>query len=187
LGKREMAMEYLADLNNLSPASLEVIRLTGEMQEKDGNLVEAISSYEKAMRMDPKDLFIIRHLANIYIQEKLWDKAINHFKSALTNYPNEPFLLDGLGNLLINCPEPKLRNVEEGREYAERTFINFKSLFATKISAGVNLATAYAILGDKQKASKYINLSTKMAKKGNVFQNYSPYFKILRKKYNISN
>jgi tetratricopeptide (TPR) repeat protein len=127
LGKREMAMEYLADLNNLSPASLEVIRLTGEMQEKDGNLVEAISSYEKAMRMDPKDLFIIRHLANIYIQEKLWDKAINHFKSALTNYPNEPFLLDGLGNLLINCPEPKLRNVEEGREYAERTFINFKS------------------------------------------------------------
>ena len=80
----------------------------------------------------------------------MWDKAINHFRLALVSYPNEPFLLEGLGNLLISCPDSGLINVNEGKEYSERAFINFKSPFATKISAGENLSTAYAMSGDKK-------------------------------------
>ena len=187
LGEKEKAMTYLTNLKRLLPVSPEVKKLTGEMEENEGNVKGALSIYEDAIRSDPKNLFIIKHLSNIYMREKMWDKAINHFRSSLESYPNDPFLLDGLGNLLINCPDSKIRNVNEGREFAERAYINFKSSYPVKLSAGKNLATAYAISGDKKKSSEYINLTTNLAKKQNLSQDYIPYFETLRNQHNISN
>jgi hypothetical protein len=80
-----------------------------------------------------------------------------------------------------------LRDPKEGLEYSERAYLNYKSPFATKLSASRDLATAYAILGDKKKASEYIKITTSLAIKGNVSQDYIPYLETLRKRYNISN
>ena len=115
----------------------------------------------------------------------MWNKAINHFRLALNGYPNDPFLLDGLGNLLISCPDTTLRNIKEAREYSERAFINYKSTYSTKISAGKVLVTAYAVMGDKKNASKYINLVINLAKERNVPLDYT-YFETLKRQYNIS-
>lgn len=187
LGEIEKAKTYLATLEPRSLLSPEVKKLSGKVAEMKGNLKEALSIYEDAYKNNPKDIYLIKYLVNIYLREKMWDKALHDFRLALNNFPNEPFFLEGLGRLLVSCPDPKLRNVNEGREYSERAFINFKSPFETKISAGRNLATVYAILGDQKNASRYINLTIDLARKGNVSQDYIPYFENLKRQYNISN
>lgn len=187
LGKKEMAMIYLTNLKRLLPSSPDVKILTGMVEEKEGNIKDALSIYEEAFRSDPKDIVIIQYLANFYIRNKMWDKAINHFKLALNNYPNDPFLLEGLGRLLISCPDQKLRDLNDGKEYSERAFINFKSPFATKISAGKNLAEVYAELGDRKKAYTYMNSTVNLARRRNVSKDYLNYLQSLLKQYNFTN
>lgn len=185
LGDKEMAITYLTNLKKLSPSNRDAEKLTGMIDEREGHLKEALSIYEEAFREDPKDINLIKYLAKIYVREKMWNKAIIHFRLSLQSFPNEPILQSGLGNILISCPDSKFINVNEGREYAERAYINVHSTTSTKISAGANLATAYAISGDRQKASQFINLTTNLARKVNLSQDYIPYFENLRKQYNI--
>jgi tetratricopeptide (TPR) repeat protein len=186
VGEKEKAITCLARLKQLKPLSREVKELTGLIAEKEGNQKEALQNYEEAFKIDPKDLTVIKYLASGYIQDKMWDKAIRHYRLALESYPNEPNLLQGFGELLISCSDPKYRNVGEAREYSERAFINFKSSVSTKVFAGRDLATAYAVLGDKQKASEYINLTNSLARKKNIPLDDS-YFETLKRKYNIPN
>jgi tetratricopeptide (TPR) repeat protein len=187
LGNKEEAMKYLTHVKLLSPSNRDARKLTGMIEERKGNLKKALSVYEEVLTEDPKDKNLIKYLANIYNREKMWNKAIAHFRLSLKSYPNEPFLLDGLGNLLIACPDSVLINVDEGREYAERAYINVHSTMSIKISAGANLATAYAKLGDRQKASKYVNLITDLVLKAKVSKDYIAFFDTLRRQYNISN
>jgi tetratricopeptide (TPR) repeat protein len=184
-GNKEMATVYLDNLKNLSPSNNEATKLSAIIAENEGNFKVALSHYENFLRSDPKDLFVIRRLAAIYIKDKTWDKAIRHFRMALDYYPNEPFILEGIGKLLISCPDTSLRDNMEGREFSERAFINYRSTIITKISAGRNLATVYAITGDKQSALKYINLTIDLARKVNLFQEYSSYFETLKRQYKI--
>jgi tetratricopeptide (TPR) repeat protein len=186
IGNKEKATGYLNVLKRISPSNPDGKKLAGMIAEREGDLIGALSIYEESFKSDPKDLNIIKYLSALYIREKMWNKAIIHFRSALVSYPNEPFLLEGLGKLLLSCPDPNFRNVDEGREYSERTFINYKSTFATKVSACKDLATAFAISGDKQKASEYIDLAIELARKKNIPLDFT-YFETLRKQYKISN
>ena len=186
LGNKGKAIEYLNNLKRLSPSNLDAKKTTGLLAEREGNLKEAITIYEEAFISNQKDLNLIKYLSALYIREKMWSKAIFHFRSALISYPNEPFLLEGLGKLLLSCPDPKLKNVDKACEYFERTYINYKSTFSTKVSSGRDLATAYAILGDKQKASKYINLTINLARRKNILLDLT-FFESLKKQYKISN
>ncbi len=187
LGEKEMAITYLNKLKELLPSGTEVLLLTGMSEEKEGNLKEALSIYEEIYRNDPKDIVVIKYLANFYIRNKIWDKAINHFTSALNDYPNDPFLLEGLGRLLIFCPDQKLRDLNTGKEYSERAWINFNSSFATKISAGKNLAAAYAELGDREKAYNLMNITVNLARRREVTKDYLNYLESLLKKYSLTN
>lgn len=116
----------------------------------------------------------------------MWDKAINHFSLALNDYPNDPFLLEGLGRLLIFCPDQKLRNLNIGKEYSERAYINFNSSFATKISAGKNLAAAYAELGDREKAYTFMNSTVNLARRREVSTDYLINLESLLKQYSLN-
>lgn len=184
LGNNEMAQAYLDHLEKLSPSNLEAKKLIGTIAERKGNLKKAISIYEDALGKDQKDLNNIKYLSVIYIRENMWKKALDNFRLALVSYPNEPFLLAGLGNLMITCPDPLIRNINEGLEYSERAYINYKSTFATKVSAGKDLSLAYATKGDKQKASSYIDLTINLARRNNIPLG-NGYFNTLRKRFNI--
>lgn len=185
LGQKRKAANYVKDIERLMPGSSEVKKILGEMAEYEGNTNSAMELYEEVMKTDPKNLFVIKHLSKIYINNKNWYKAISNFRMALEIYPNEPFLLEGISDLLISCPDSKVLNIDEGREFAERAFINYKSTIPIKLTAGKTLATAYAISGDINKAGEYINLTEALATKENLSQNFIPYLESLRKKYNL--
>ena len=142
------------------------------LAEQDGKLQEALIQYNMAFRIDPSDMTTVRLLGNILIRQKMWEKAIMHFRKSLVYHPNDPYLLERLGSLLVTCNDLKIRNITEGKEFCERAFINTASHSVNLISAGRSLAIAYEELGDKQNATKIIKMTINIASGENVPSSY---------------
>jgi hypothetical protein len=99
---------------------------------------------------------------------KMWDRSIQLFRKSLEYHPNEPYLLERLGTLLVSCPDPALRNASEGLEFSERAFIHTRSHASTLISAGRSLSLAYISLGDNQNATLVMKMTINAARRENV-------------------
>ncbi len=187
LGETEKATPLLNKLKQRKPSDPLTIKMTALMAEREGKGKDALELYERAFKADPQDLSTIKYLGMIYLRDKMWNKAILFFRKALEYHPNEPYLLEGLGRLLVTCPDPKLRNITEGRVYSERAFFRFTSPAFTQISAGINLAMAYDELGDKKNSVFYINKTIFLARKANAQKEYLDYLESLSKKFSLSN
>ncbi len=172
LGEEEKARGQLTRLKQLAPTHPKVQKMAGGMAERKGNIQEAINMYEASFRGDPEDLSTIRYLGNLLIRQLMWDRAMGLYREALEYHPNDPFLLERLGTLLVTCPDPTLRNINEGKDFSERAFIHTTSRSLTLISAGRSLALAYAELGDKQNAQSIINMTINIARAENISQAY---------------
>ena len=172
LGEFEKANSQLSRLKQLSPENSKVLRMSGLVAQNNGDVQQAINFYESSFRNDPKDLATLRLLGNLLIQELSWDAYIKYFRTALEYHPNDPYLLERLGSMLITCPDPDLRNASEGRYYSERAFIHTTSRSMTLVSAGRSLALAHATLGDKQDASKVIQMTLNVARRENASPSY---------------
>jgi tetratricopeptide (TPR) repeat protein len=187
-GNIKTAMTLLSQFNQLYPSSIEAKKAQGLLKEMEGKPTEAVTIYEQILNSGQKDLSIVKYLGSFYLYDKKWEKAILVFRRGLENFPNEPDLLEQLGRLLVSCPESRLRNIEDGREYSERAFIHYQCPPPTRINAARNLATAYAVLGDKQAASHYIRITLDMVSRGKVPpQDYFSYFQVLKKQFNLPN
>jgi len=187
LGEKEKAIVWLARLKKISPSLTKGKQLTAMLAEKDGNLNEALENYNAAFNADPSDLTTVRLLGNLLIRQKLWGKAIIHFKKALEVHPNEPYILERLGTLLVTCTDSSLRDVGQGKDLCERAFINISSHSVTLISAGRSLAIAYALLGDKQNAIKVIRMTINSANEQDVPASYHEDLRNLLQKFNSLN
>ena len=179
IGEDESANEYFARLTKYDPEGAETFRIKGLLAEKKGKVDSAGLAYEAAYKIAPTDLIFTRSLIDFYIRQKNWPQSISHFKAALALFPNEPFLQEGIGRLLISCPETALRNVKEGIEYTERAFINYRSPSDTRLLAGKTLATVYLSLGDKRNCTRYINKTIQAAAQVNQSEEYIAYFRAL--------
>jgi tetratricopeptide (TPR) repeat protein len=182
LGKKEKAGSWLNKLSQLAPANPKIPKIKGTIAEKEGNFPLAIQMYEQALKKEPDDIATVQALGSIFLEQKLWDKSIHLFRQALEFHPNEPFLLERLGALLVSCPEPKLRNMTEGKEFSERAFYSIASSSLTILAAGRNLVQAYAVEGDFDAARFYMNVTLSMAKSGNVPKEYLESLENLAKK-----
>lgn len=187
LGDKDKAIICLNSLNRLLPANPEVKKMTGMMAEKSSKMKEAVTMYEEAFSGDPEDLSNVKYLSTIYLREKMWGKAIVLYKQALEYHPNDPYLLEEFGRLLVFCPDPKLRNLVEGREYSERAFIRSTSPSETQISAGSSLAGACFELGERQKAYTFMSITVNLARRRNVSKDYLNYLESLLKQYGYTN
>jgi len=172
LGEDKIAMGYLDKLKRQSPDNPKVQKMAGALAEKNENYQDAIALYESSFLKDPEDMSTIRYLGNVLLNQKMWDEYIRHLRSALEYHPNDPYLLERLGTILVTCPDPKWRNTNEGRDFSERAFIHTASRSMILISAGRSLALAYATLGDKQNASSIINMTLNIARRENISQTY---------------
>ena len=168
----DKAIGYLSLLRQLSPSNPKVLKLSAGIAEKNGRLNEAVNLYEASMRGDPEDLATIQYLGNLLMKQEKWDKAIKHYRKALEYHPNEPDFLEWLGTILIACPDSSLRNIEEGKVYAERAFLHISSRPNIVVSAGRSLAYAYAKLGDKQNAIITIKQTINFAIEEKISKSY---------------
>lgn len=172
LGKEEKALAQLERLKKLSRQDPKVLRMCGMLAQADGNTGEAIRCYESSFTRDPEDLSTLRMLGDLLIQQKMWDPYIRQFRLALEHHPNDPFVLERLGTMLITCPDASRRNNGEGRYYAERAFIHKASNGMTLVSAGRSLALAYATMGDKENATMVIQMTLNAARREQVSASY---------------
>ena len=187
LGEKEKTTEYLSRLKKLNPSNLEAKKATALLYQMEGNEKAGLAVFEDLTKNGIKDMPLYRYLARYYFKNQLWDKAILNFRQVLQIFPNDPESMEGLGRVLISCPDLKLRNPAEGMEYSERAFINFRCSTSTRVAASRNIATAAAILGEKQKAAWYINQTMTLVQKANMPQeDYMSYFDVLRKQYQIN-
>jgi len=166
----ENARGFLKKLKQLSPSNTKTLLLAGRIAQQDGNIQEAQAMYESAFRADPGDLLSIQSLGDVLMRQKLWKRSLDHFRKALEYFPNEPYILERIGTLLVICPDTKLRNYTEGKEFLERV-INHKACPSEiMISGGRSLSQAYAYLGDKEKASVYMKFIIELAISNNAPQ-----------------
>ncbi len=172
VGDREKAVSNLTRLKLLSPENPKAKKLSGMIAENDRKPQEAIALYESSFKSDPSDLATIRHLGNLLVKQKIWDKAISHYRKALEYHPNEPDFLERLGTLLVSCPEIKLRDYKAGREYSERAFIHKSCPAEVVISAAKSLSEAYGALGDNSNAYTFMNITISLAKNQNAPKEY---------------
>lgn len=172
LGENEKALVCLARLKKISPEHPKVLKLEAALAEKAGNFREAIALYESSFQKDPGDMSTIRSLGNLFLRQDMWDPYIGLLRSALEDHPNDPYLLERLGTILVTCPDPLRRNTREGRDYSERAFIHTDSRSMTLVSAGRSLALAYAELGDKKNAWSVINMTLNIARGENISPSY---------------
>ena len=168
--EKEKAEYYLGKLKQLSPSNPKTLLLTGLIAQQNGNLKEAQLMYESAFKINPEELLSIQSLGDILMRQNMWRRSIDHFRKALVFFPNEPYILERLGTLLVTCPDTNLRNYDEGKEYLERLLIHKACPLEIWVSAVRSLAQTYFALGDKQKASIYMNLIFSLSKSSSTPQ-----------------
>ncbi len=172
MGEREKAARILAKMSIHSYDDPGVQKLTGMIAEMDGELQKAKECYKRVLREIPADFPSIRYLGNLLISLGSWGEAIDHFRRSLKQYPNNPYLLERIGTLLVTCPDAGLRDYKEGKEYSERAFINNGSSAEILIASGKSLAEAYFGLGDKTNARAFMNITIELAKNENYPAGY---------------
>jgi tetratricopeptide (TPR) repeat protein len=170
IGEKETGMAYLSRLRKLYPEDPRVLRLSGMALEQEGEEAKALELYEASFKGNPEDWSTARLLGDLFIKRKMWRKAVSHYSEAIEYFPNDPYIQERLGTLLVMCPDERFRNISLGREYSERAFYNKSSPPLTVISAGRCISQSYAAEGDKQNAFKYLNTTISMARKEKVPQ-----------------
>ena len=151
-GENSKALSLLAGLKQQAPSDPKVLSISGEVAQANGEIKKAVTLYEASLEKNPEDLKVIRNLGDLYLDMGMWNEYILHYKASMVYHPNNPEHLGRLGEALLNCPDPSLRNVNEGKEYSERAFTVYDCPPDILVSSGSHLAFAYALLGDKQKA-----------------------------------
>jgi tetratricopeptide (TPR) repeat protein len=167
-GQKEKAAATLAKFQNVAPNHPKVLRMLGESAENNGETTKAIALYEKSFKGDPMDTQTIRNLSDILKRQKMWGKYIGLYQKVLEFHPNNPDYLARLGEMLITCPDASFRNMEEGKEFLERAFTHYNCPPDILVSAGSQLAYAYSMLGDKQKAITTVSQTINIARRQNI-------------------
>lgn len=184
MGEKEASMTYLAKLKYLAPANPKVQLIMGMVAEMDGNLPAAITMYDLSFKGNPKDLATSLALSNALTKQKLWSRAIRQYQQSLEYFPNEPFILEKLGTLLVSCSDSTLRNMDEGMKLSERAFIHKASSPNITIAAGRSIAIAYAARGDYRTAYDYIEWVLDVARNQKVTAEYVKGLENLLMQYN---
>jgi len=164
--------KYLAKLKSINPNNKRILLYKGIQAEFKGDINKAKDLYEKSFERNSDKEYLVQRLGSIYEKDKEWDKAIRFYKRAIDFFPNNSFLQERLGALLISSPEENLRNIEMGIEFAERAFYNCTYTNNSKVSAARSLAIAYHQLNNPGLSDYYINQAIDIASKARFDANY---------------
>lgn len=166
--EKNKAMDVIQNMENIFKNNPLIFKLKAMNALIEGKYKLADNYYLIAFKDMPQEKDIIVYLGKRYIEQKLWKKSIDHFKSALAYYPNEPFFLQQLADLYLHCPETKLRDLKQAKYYSERVFCGMKSPSLTRFNAGKNLTEIYCREKNWEKASTIYNMTMTGARFYNI-------------------
>lgn len=187
MGLPNNAEEYLRLMEVKNPESASTRIASARIAEAEKRIDDAIIDYTQALASEDKDLSTIVRLASLYARRKDWNNEIKNLKLGLETFPNEPILLQTLGNILISCPDQKYLSLNEGIKYTIRAFTSYRSFVVTKVSAGKDLIRAYGIIGDMKKANEYLNRTIQLIRKNRMSEDNIAYLENLASQYKIQN
>ncbi len=164
MDQREKAIDNLRKMRAKFPDNAKMFMLSGILAQQEEDLVHAREFFEAAFSRKPDDLLTIQALGDVLMRQNQWRQSIDLFRKGMEYFPNEPYIVERLGSLLVACPDKNLRNYNEGKDYLERVVTHKNSPTTILISAGRGLAEAYIGLGDKQKAAMYMNYVINLAR-----------------------
>ena len=163
LNDQAKALDIIKKLEGISPDFPDVNFLRAKIAFINSDQKKADEYFSKAYKKIPDDVEIIQYLGQRYVEQKLWEKSINHYKNALIVLPVEATILEEIGDLYLNCPDSKFRDTGKAKYYTERAFYSLLSSLQTKISAGKNLSNLYASEGNINRALRTITIILNMA------------------------
>ncbi len=102
------------------PDQMDMILCAGVVQEKAGNIDDAIVCYETAMKVEPWSVEPISKMANLLIKQHRWHESIPFLEKMLQKEPNNPTVLLSLGTacLRISQYERAVKLLEKARQLA---------------------------------------------------------------------
>lgn len=159
------ASRYLSRLKTMAPTHPKLYKVSAGIAEEKGDFSKAIQLYDSSFRGDPEDLTTIKFLGNLLMDQNMWTRSLEHYSKALDFHPNDSYLLERYGTLLVGCPDSTLRNIGEGIEYLERAFIHKSSRPNTLVYTGRSLSFAYAKNGESRKAVSTIQQTIVIARR----------------------
>ncbi|WP_158839594.1 tetratricopeptide repeat protein [Polaribacter sp. L3A8] len=166
------ANKYLSTLKKLDSKNPRINVFKGLIAKNIGDTKGVIKYYELAFKDVPDQAFIINYLSDYYRKNKMWKELADLYETALNFSPNNPNLQEGYGSFLINCPNKKMRNPKQAREFSERALINFRSNVQVQVAAGQSLAMSYFQLNERGKALYYIHKTIQVAKSTRFSMDY---------------
>jgi len=172
-GEKQQAQSYLNKLKQLAPSAAQTKRLEGLTAEYDGHPELAIKYYEAAFQKEPENMTNVKNLVELLFRQKDWKEALTRLGEAMKVHPNEPYVLERTGTLLVTCENQSLRNVNLGKELSERAFFHSTALPETMLSAGRSLVLACAMQHDYTSAKKYMTVVLNLASNQNLPKAYT--------------
>lgn len=102
--KFEQAEIYAKELIRQYPAASEYYRILGQVQAETGNYEEAINSLIDALRWDPKNIWALLMMGNVFSQYKNdIDTALTYYNQILEIKPDDNITLNNIGANLIQA------------------------------------------------------------------------------------
>ncbi|MGH9514613.1 MAG: tetratricopeptide repeat protein [Terriglobales bacterium] len=108
----------------------------GNLQSLGQKNSEAINWYEQALSHDPNSMDALRGLANVYVSQKQFDKAISAINAHISTSPNNSSFYDLLGSVILT----------------KKDYSGAETAFKKAVELDKNNIDAYAKLGQSQLA-----------------------------------
>lgn len=123
IGDESEAFLQYQEAASLDPGLAKATLSLGALLIKRGAVNEAIPLLEHSLknaRKAPEKADAHRTLAQAHLLGKNWQAAISSYEAGIRLVPDRELLLNELAQLLLDCPDPALRNPQRALALAER-------------------------------------------------------------------
>lgn len=108
MGDTGAAMEQMAEVVRLDPDHADALNYIGYTYAEQGiNLDEAERLIIKALNLKPNNGYIIDSLGWVYYQKGLFEEALVHLERAAELVPEDPIILEHLGDVYMKLEQPE--------------------------------------------------------------------------------
>lgn len=173
---QEKLTELALQLANQYPDEFKAQAFVGDMLYQNGQPLEAVNYYLKAVKINPANFSVWQNILNVESTLNQYDSVIVHAEAALEYFPNQSLLyyFAGTGYLINSDFKKAIRLLDQGKKYTVDP--NLLTVFYGQ------LGDAYNGLDNNEKAfSSYEKALENNPDNDHVLNNYS-YFLTLDKK-----